>query len=230
MDAARKDNDFDIYSCDKNWPENYYIKCSGKDIDKTLDVSFFEIGLKVPKTVIKGTGNTLRSAEEDAWRQWQSILSCKVHSFVKQEGKECCTRCLLKIDPEINLSDRREQLARKIRGEHTKKFMWRSQILQSLNCFSLLLKKIENEEGIELAGDDFENFCSAICENYLVKSGLRDSKKKSIEFKTFIESSELLYKNLFEMYLIKCHGVNSNTSCLELEQSSFNCFKSLFGH
>lgn len=116
----------DPYACLKDWPEDCGVQCGGKGIvlpknsfdnvmksDKPLEglveaasqkesyvTAFFEAFPKNPSCFIRGEGKTIEEAEEDAFNDFQKILSCKQHEFEprgRRDGYGYCKHCSLSM-------------------------------------------------------------------------------------------------------------------------------------
>lgn len=60
--------------------------------------AFFEAFPKNPKCFIRGEGETVEEAENDAWEQWQKIINCESHEWTRKnrtDGYAYCTKCPL---------------------------------------------------------------------------------------------------------------------------------------
>ena len=88
--------------CQKPWPEDCFVQCGGSGIvigngeKDSYKTAFFEAFPKEPKTFIRGEGNDVAAAEDEAWGKYQKILACDGHEFVRYGTEHgVCKKCKL---------------------------------------------------------------------------------------------------------------------------------------
>lgn len=105
MKQARKSIG-DPYDCTKEWSEDCFVQCGGgkQGLGLVIDTknkrvyrtAFFEAFPKEPKTFIRGEGETIEDAENNAWNKYQAILNCEQHDFERfQSTHGKCKHCAL---------------------------------------------------------------------------------------------------------------------------------------
>src|SRR5690606_1105287 len=55
--------------------------------------AFFEAFPKIPDCFIRGAGETIAEAEEQAWQKYQGILNCPGHEFDRRDRKDGYAFC-----------------------------------------------------------------------------------------------------------------------------------------
>lgn len=83
-----------------SWPENCFVQWGDKGVvfskNGSYTTSFFEAFPNEPKTFIRGEGETIAIAEQDAWCKFESIINCKGHEFERRgyrNGVGVCRHC-----------------------------------------------------------------------------------------------------------------------------------------
>lgn len=88
------------YTCRYDWPADCAIQCGGKGVvigSKNRPgyvTSFFEAFPS--RNFIRGEGDTVYRAEDDAWQKYQIIINCPEHHFINDEKNkrdavcQCC--------------------------------------------------------------------------------------------------------------------------------------------
>lgn len=77
---------------------NCGLVIDSKDNSKSYTTAFVEAFPKSPRCFIRGEGNTIQEAEEQAWNRYQNILNCKGHEFEargRTDGYGFCKNCNL---------------------------------------------------------------------------------------------------------------------------------------
>lgn len=99
MKQARRSSGPD-YDCQKPWPEGCGVQCGDKGIvfskKGNYTTAFFEAFPDEPLTFIRGQGETVEDAENNAWEQFQRVLSCPGHEFERRgytNGAGFCKHC-----------------------------------------------------------------------------------------------------------------------------------------
>lgn len=77
------------YECKKDWDDDCFCQCGGKGLvvsneGDSYTTAFFEVFNKNPDTFIRGEGNTVEEAEENAWNKLQIYKDCKGHEFERR--------------------------------------------------------------------------------------------------------------------------------------------------
>lgn len=89
-----------MYNCQHEWPADCFVQCGTAGIVFTEEGSyrtaFFEAFPRNPDTFIRGEGESVETAEESAWSQWQKHLACPGHEFERRgyrNGAGFCKHC-----------------------------------------------------------------------------------------------------------------------------------------
>lgn len=128
MKTARRSFNETPYICKKSWSEDIFCQCGGDGVvftegslEKTLTdpketseaiktvlgdksnkkhyrTAFFEAFPNNPSCFIRGQGQTIEEAEEQAWTKYEKIISCTNHEWDRKErsdGYAYCLKCPL---------------------------------------------------------------------------------------------------------------------------------------
>lgn len=93
------------YECKKDWPEDCFVQ---GDVDGLVlgekegvrKTAFFEAFPAAPNsTFIRGEGNSLENAEDDAFKKLSGFLACPEHEFERKDdtGRGKCTQCSIEV-------------------------------------------------------------------------------------------------------------------------------------
>lgn len=88
------------HTCANPWPADCKVQCGDKGLvfgkTKNYTTAFFEAFPKDPDTFIRGEGNTILEAENQAWEKFQRQASCENHEFERRgykNGVGFCKHC-----------------------------------------------------------------------------------------------------------------------------------------
>lgn len=121
MKQARNSDSQSPYDCKMAWPEDCFVQCGGSGIvfignDSIFDnpietvvsamidyspkphytTAFFEAFTNNPDTFIRGEGETVEMAEQNAWDKFQRYVKCPGHDFERRDyknGAGFCKHC-----------------------------------------------------------------------------------------------------------------------------------------
>lgn len=78
------------YECKKEWPEGSFLQCGSEGTgeingEAVFFPAFIEFFQKSPSMFIRGEGDNVELAEQDAWSKYTKIINCPKHEYVKQK-------------------------------------------------------------------------------------------------------------------------------------------------
>lgn len=95
-----------LYECKFSWPEECFVQCGDKGIVLTRQeqtdgshayrTAFFEAFPRNPDTFIRGEGESIEEAEDDAYKQYLHFSNCLDHEYERRDytnGAGFCIHC-----------------------------------------------------------------------------------------------------------------------------------------
>jgi hypothetical protein len=88
----------DIYPCAHPWPQDCFVQAGGDGVvvakEGSYRTAFFEAFPRSPDVFIRGEGETVDAAEEDAWRRYMRVVDGHEHEWDRRDRTDGYAHCL----------------------------------------------------------------------------------------------------------------------------------------